>query len=110
MKHLLLTALLFLPAACNSETEVASAVSAAPADQVIKRSVQSVECGCTIEGIMKCGNYLSLEGAYLPIAKEGAGADLGPMEWCGQPGSTAEVEGNVEDGKFVASYIKTVKP
>lgn len=110
MKHLLLASLLLLPVACYADVAVTTTGTVAPADQVITRSVQSVECGCTINGIMKCGNYLSLEGAYLPFALEGAGAELGPMEWCGAPDSTAEVEGNVEDGKFVATYIKTVEP
>ena len=78
------------------------------AARVLTREVREVECGCRIEAIKKCGNYLALDGAYLPIAKEGAGAELGVMEWCGAPGSTAECEGEVKDGRFIASYLQTV--
>ncbi len=115
MKHLTLIALALLPIACTSEattTGTAEVTSAAGpvADQVIPRTVHGVECGCAIESVGHCGNYVSLEGAYLEIAKEGAGAELGSMEWCGQSGVTAEVEGEVKDGKFIATYIKTVTP
>jgi hypothetical protein len=110
MKHLLLAAFLALPLACSTDAPISEPAPGPVADQVITRSVHSVECGCRIDDINKCGNYVSLEGAYLPIAKEGAGAELGAMEWCSTPDSSAEVEGSVIDGRFVATYIKTVAP
>lgn len=113
MKHLALLALLPLTLACapgeqQIDAEVDATASELVADQVVPRQVYSVECGCRIDGVKKCGNYVSLEGTYLEIAKQDAGAELGVMEWCGTPGAEAECEGEVADGAFIATYIKTV--
>lgn len=112
MKHLFLIGLSLLAVACKGEAT--QTVQADPAgvgaDATVARAVHDVECGCRIDGINKCGNYLAWEGAYLPIAKTGAGAELGVMEWCGAPGSKAECEGTIVDGEFLATFIKTVEP
>lgn len=76
----------------------------------IERSVHTVQCGCKIESIGHCGNYVLLEGQAIPISTTGKGGELGAMEWCSVESAKAEVEGDVQDGEFVATYIKKIEP
>lgn len=108
------TLCLFLPlVACSGDAEPTNAATptttSTPTLDHIERSVHDVECGCTIEGIGACGNYVLLEGTPVPIRRTEAGADLGVMEWCGMSDVKAEIEGDVEDGEFVASYVRTIE-
>ena len=60
----------------------------------------TVRCGCAIEEIRHCGNYVFVEGK--PLELKGA-VGLGKMEFCGQGDLQAEVEGTVVDGAVVAT-------
>jgi len=79
--------------------EVAKAVPAAS---------REVRCGCKIEGIGKCGNYVSVDGKWLEITnREERG--LGVMEWCSADAKVeAEVAGEL-DGKGIRVSSLTVK-
>ena len=68
-----------------------------------------VQCGCSIPGIGICGDYVEVEGTMLELVYP-EGVDLGPMPFCGQDDLTAQVEGEVVDGKFVASSFALIEP
>ncbi len=110
MKHLLFAALLSLPAvlftSCSAET--AKPVEAA---STIAHSTHGVKCGCDIEEVDRCGNYVDIDGMYYEFDKEvGEGTKLDAMEWCGVDGASAEVEGEIKDGIFTATMIKKIQP
>lgn len=67
--------------------------------------VHDVRCGCSIEGIGRCGNYIDIAGHPLPLQGD---LGLGKMEFCGQEGLRASVEGQVLDGAFVATAFERV--
>ena len=108
------TLCLFLPlVACSGDEATSNAGEANVTTTLtldkIERSVHDVQCGCTIDGIGACGNYVILQDSPVPIQPTAAGAELGSMEWCGMSDVQAEVEGELEDGEFVASYIRTIE-
>lgn len=94
MKHIALSAALFLLAACGGDS-AADGTSKGPADGdgttntetpkartvAVESAVREVRCGCRIEGIGKCGNYVAVDGEWLEIGNR---QDLGlrVMEWC----------------------------
>jgi len=97
MRILMTIALTFALAACSGDdsTDTASGTIAA--------AVRPVHCGCHIDSIGKCGNYIEIDGSPLEIAN-GTELGLGSMEWCSRPeGATADSAGHIEDGKFVAT-------
>lgn len=50
----------------------------------IESATHEVRCGCKIEGIGKCGNYVAIEDDWVEIAnREELGLDV--MEWCRVP-------------------------
>ena len=59
-----------------------------------------VVCGCVVPGINRCGNYVAIDGEAVPLAGD---IGLGKMEYCGQGVLTANLEGAVEDGAFIAT-------
>jgi hypothetical protein len=113
---LCLVACLFL-LACSSEseqskTEVAAdkieqieQVAAIP-DQVVELATRNVSCGCALEEVGHCGNYIEIKSAYVEIAN-GKDLGLGSMEWCGKSGVQAESAGEIKSGKFVAATLVT---
>ena len=81
----------------------------APAKKVIgptehEVAVRHAKCGCSIEGIGHCGNYIEVEGQYVPLIHE----SLGKMEFCKQKdaGVDIKVAGQMVDGKYVAKQWK----
>ena len=69
-------------------------------------STHEVRCGCKIEGIGKCGNYVDVDGAWVEISNPDE-HELGHMEWCGaQSKVEATVAGTVMDGKIELSELK----
>ncbi|GEM_PF-1328397 len=64
----------------------------------VPESVHKVKCGCAIKGIGKCGEFIEIDGRYIPILGD---LNLGPMPFCHKTGLKAKVKGNVKDGKFV---------
>ena len=65
------------------------------------------QCGCTIDGINQCGNYVMLDGTYVEIANWEA-LELGHMEWCKDGEVRIQTGGAVEDGVFTAASVQTL--
>ena len=102
-----LVAILF--AGCGGPAEVSPAevneAQSAPAVMAVEVAlVYDVECGCTIEAIGHCGNYLKHDDKFLEIT----GVGLGPMEFCEKEGLKAKIAGEVVDGKFAATSFDYV--
>lgn len=113
MKHAL-TALLCLAAlGCSHETHGSEHGDASAAPSVAQQAVQNgpvsgehhVSCGCRLDGIGTCGNYVQVDGHWVEIGGE---LGLGVMEFCGKGELTAEVEGEMKDGTLVASRLEVV--
>ncbi len=109
MNKFLLLALALPLAACGSDSQpTANAAENTPAVEAepmtIEASTHNVKCGCVIESIGACGNYVEFDGEYAMIANS-SDMDLGKMEWCGQEGVTAEVAGTRTGEYFTATSI-----
>lgn len=104
---------LLLLAACSGSSEEKSqaneggdavkteAVAESSEPVVVELAEHNVLCGCAVEGVGACGNYIEVNGNFVAIANwEEMG--LGSMEWCGKQGMVAEASGEVKDGKFYA--------
>jgi hypothetical protein len=108
-KFLCFVACLFL-LACGSDTEQSkSDTESAEKDQqiegmVVELATRNVSCGCALEKVGHCGNYIEIESQYVEIAN-GEQLGLGAMEWCGKEGVKAESAGEVNNGKFVAATL-----
>lgn len=103
MKALLSTALLLPLLACSSET---NPPAEGPAAGSTETAVMTVQCGCTLESVGRCGNYIQVDGEFVEIAN-GAELGLGKMEWCAVKGPVAVMAaGELQDGKFVASALE----
>jgi len=118
MKKLLcLLSCLFL-LACSSEGQESKSEAAADdaadqataqvavQDMVVELATRNVSCGCVIEGVDHCGNYVEIGTQYVEIANSGDHG-LGGMEWCGKEDVQAESAGEVKNGKFVAATLVT---
>jgi hypothetical protein len=70
-------------------------------------AVREAKCGCSIEGVGHCGNYILVEGQYVPLIHP----KLGKMEFCAHKakGVKIKVAGMMKDGKYVASQWKLSK-
>lgn len=68
--------------------------------------VHAVRCGCAIDTVGRCGNYVDVDGHPLPLQGD---LGLGKMEFCGRDGLQATVEGSVADGAFVATSFELVE-
>jgi len=65
-------------------------------------ATRTVKCGCAIESIGTCGNYVDIDGNFAYIANS-TDLGLGSMEWCGaEEVVTAETKGELKGGKFYA--------
>ena len=101
---LLLSALLgagLLLASCGSSAE------GPPAAEVTLTQLDgdyTVCCGCTLEAIGACGNYVLVEDDQ-PLELLGDHG-LGVMEFCGMEDQTATVKGAVEDGAVVVTSFE----
>jgi hypothetical protein len=105
MKFLaLLLITLPLTACCGDKT------TETPVDPVPAKTASistHVQCGCTIESVGQCGNFVEIDTKYIPIANDKE-IGLGHMEWCKQGPVAADVAGEVVDGKFVATKLDTL--
>ena len=116
MKHLLCLMACLLVVACSSENQEAETAEstkqttdateqvASLDDMAVALKVRNVSCGCKVDGIGTCGNYVEIESHYVEIANR---EDLGleEMEWCKLSHVTANVAGEVKDGKFVGTTL-----
>lgn len=93
------------PAAEPTAEPIAELDSSEPMAPITAASaVRPVACGCSIEGIGHCGNYVEVDGQHYEIANSSA-LGLGGMEWCGRSGATAQTAGQIVDGRFVATEM-----
>lgn len=108
---LLLTALLAL-CACRVESTSPTAAPASPAGptetgvQTIALGPHTVQCGCTIESIGGCGNYIQIDGAWQRI-RNGDELGLGTMAWCGQGPVQAQAAGTLDADGFTGTTLTT---
>jgi hypothetical protein len=113
MRNVFYSFVLLLPlafGACTTDKAPDQNKPEVPAKQtepVAKAVVHDVKCGCSIDGVGGCGNYILIDGKYVPMIHP----TLGKMEWCAQKDKGAKVEtvGAMKDGKFVAESWKTVE-
>ena len=118
MRNLLLIfSLTVFAAACTQadDAKVEPNQPAAPAGQAEQQpagantamAVYDVKCGCSIDGIGRCGNYVMIDGKYVPLIHP----SLGKMEFCAQKDAGAKIEasGAMADGKFVAKSWQLVE-
>ncbi|MGD8414592.1 MAG: hypothetical protein PVF33_10180 [Candidatus Latescibacterota bacterium] len=75
-------------------------------DMVVELATRNVKCGCAIEEIGHCGNYVEINSQYVELANS-EDVGLGGMEWCGKSGVKVETAGEIKNGKFVASVLTT---
>ena len=96
-----------LPLACTAEVEVEVAPGAGTSTEVASAQRYTVNCGCRVDSVGHCGNYIEVGGEYLELAGD---LGLGRMEWCGEPGALeADVAGEVVEGQFVATSLSVVE-
>lgn len=104
MKFLALLLIALPLTACSGEEHIEISVDPVPAKTTSIST--NVQCGCTIDSISKCGNFVEIDSKYIPIANDKE-LGLGHMEWCNQGPVAADVAGEVVDGAFVASKLDT---
>jgi hypothetical protein len=121
MRNLLCLMACLLVVACSSENQeaetaesteqttdaierVAEQSKSALDDMAVELAVRNVSCGCKVEGIGECGNYVEIGSQYVEIANSEE-LGLGNMEWCKLSHVTANVAGEVKDGMFVGTTL-----
>jgi hypothetical protein len=85
---------------------------AAPVNQGMAQVVDAeiverdAKCGCSIEGVGHCDNFIMIEGKYVPMIH----ASLGKMEFCKfkDAGAKVKVKGAMQDGKYIAAQWELV--
>jgi hypothetical protein len=110
MKNLLLIPLLISFASCTkTEVAVVDAKSTdAPAAAVVSVEITEADhpviCGCKIESVGSCGNYIEFDGEYAEITNS-ADVGLGGMQWCGSSDDHATITGTRTGDKFEAKMV-----
>lgn len=98
MKNLALTVLIGAGLfGCTSE---AAEVTPPPAHS--HEHTHAAKCGCKLEPKLECAPYVSVDGKFIPLVA-GEGVELGAHEFCDKESPDIDVEGEVKDGKFVAT-------
>ena len=77
---------------------------AAVADMAVELATRNASCGCALEEVGHCGNYVQIDSKYVALANS-EDLGLGGMEWCGKENVQVETAGEIKDGKFVAASI-----
>lgn len=109
----LLTLLLALPVvACGTAEDPATPgqESGAPATAAValEEGEREVRCGCKIDSVGHCGNYVAEGGEWLEISNDKE-LGLGRMEWCGVPADqhpVALVAGQRTGGKVALTKLE----
>ena len=57
-----------LPLACTAEVEVEVAPGASASTEVASAQRYTVNCGCRVDSVGYCGNYIEVGGEYLELA------------------------------------------
>jgi hypothetical protein len=76
----------------------------AVADMTVDMDTRNASCGCALEEVGHCGNYVQIDSKYVALANSEE-LGLGGMEWCGKSDVKVETAGEVKDGKFIAASI-----
>ena len=99
----LLAVVPLLALGCSSE-EKPTVPEATPADTAA--AVHDAKCGCVIEDIGTCGNYVEIDGKYVVLEHP----LLGTMEFCAdkENGAKIKIAGAMTDGKYVATTYERV--
>ena len=72
--------------------------------------VHNLRCGCVVEGVGECGNFIEVEGEYVELVlPDETDAELGEMPFCGETELMANVDGEVVDGRFIATSFEYVE-
>jgi hypothetical protein len=110
MKYLTLLPLaLTLPLfACGAKSETSAAPAITLQDMLVENGTHTVKCGCSIDGIDKCGNYIEIDEQFVQIANSKE-FGLTDMQWCEHGPAQAEAAGAIKDGKFVAASFVVAK-
>lgn len=95
-----LTVVLCLPLSCTEGGGGAGGAPETAATPASLGTVHALKCGCAIESVGHCGEYIEVEGQWVALK---APIDLGSMPFCHKDGLRARVEGRVENGVFVAT-------
>ena len=109
-KALIATALLSLLAiGCRSDKSEVAPDQSLPAtgqQPVASAEIHDAMCGCSIEGIARCGNYIKIGGEFVVLEHP----SLGVMEFCRDKknGARIKVTGSMVDGKYVATTYERV--
>lgn len=101
---------------CKSEStnppdaDTAAATEATHVREVAAGVVTGVHhamCGCSIEGIGACGNYVEVDGNYVKLVYE----SIGPMQFCEykKDGVDIVVVGELKEGELVAQSWELAK-
>lgn len=106
MKKLLILPLFLLVFACTQEESREPAKPETPSTPVAAAisGEHTVKCGCAVDAVGECGNYVQIEGEFVEITGD---VGLGVMEWCQQGEKKADVTGTMVDGKFLATAVVT---
>jgi hypothetical protein len=108
MKTLLYFGLALFLAACSVEMNSDETQAQEPVtiieDIAVETGIHNVQCGCTIDGIGKCGNYIEIADQFVVI-ENSEELGLGAMEWCKHGPAQAEAAGEVKNGKFIAASL-----
>jgi hypothetical protein len=112
MKNFIYLALALPLFACTVESSSEATVQASDAVVMEASAVNSpssvVKCGCDVEGIGACGNYVEVDGTFLKINNSSA-FELGPMNWCSGKNGHALVEGTRTGDEIELTRLEMVE-
>lgn len=74
------------------------------ADMAVELATRNAVCGCTLDEVGHCGNYVEINSRYIALANSEE-LGIGGMEWCGKEDVQVETAGEIKDGKFVATTL-----
>lgn len=81
-----------------------TAAAASPPDQPVS-GTHAVTCGCSLEHVGHCSEWVEVEGTFVELQLPES-ADLGKMPFCGKHDLKATVEGELKDGKVIATKFE----
>lgn len=91
MSRFFLTALIALPVfSCGTPEEPAAqpgdkgAPKAQTVAVTVEEAAREVRCGCKIDSVGHCGNFVAVDGDWVEISNP-SDFNLGNMEWCRVP-------------------------